>query len=45
MKSDILLETKQLKKYYGTVHAVDGVSLSIQKGQSLGCLLYTSPLL
>lgn len=38
MKSDILLETKQLKKYYGTVHAVDGVSLSIQKGQSLGLI-------
>lgn len=35
-----LIETKNLKKYFktpkGNLHAVDGVNLSIQKGQTLG---------
>ena len=35
-----ILETKNLKKYYkvkdGLLHAVDGVSISIEKGQTLG---------
>lgn len=35
-----ILETKNLKKYYkvkdGLLHAVDGVSISIKKGQTLG---------
>lgn len=38
--SEILLSTNGLKKYFktphGSLHAVDGVSLSIQKGQTLG---------
>lgn len=36
----LLLETKDLKKYFhtpaGKLHAVDGVSLSIQRGETLG---------
>lgn len=35
-----ILETKDLKKYYGVkngkLHAVDGVSISIEKGETLG---------
>lgn len=38
--SDVILEVKNLKKYfptpYGMVHAVDDVSLSIKRGQTLG---------
>jgi peptide/nickel transport system ATP-binding protein len=37
---DVLLETKELKKFFytrnGTLHAVDGVSLSIEQGKTLG---------
>lgn len=40
MMQQPLLQTKNLKKYfktsYGNLHAVDGVSLSIYKGQTLG---------
>lgn len=38
--SDILLEVKDLKKYFksprGTVHAVDGVNFTIERGRTLG---------
>ena len=38
--SEKLLEVKNLLKYYtvpqGTLHAVDGVSFSINKGETLG---------
>ena len=38
--SKVLLETVDLKKYFkvggGTLHAVDGVSLSLNEGQTLG---------
>ena len=38
--SQPLLETRHLKKYFktpsGMLHAVDDVSLSIEKGQTLG---------
>ena len=40
MSSQPLLETRQLKKYFttpaGPLHAVDGINLSIEKGQTLG---------
>ena len=35
-----ILETRELKKYYkvknGVLHAVDGVSIRLEKGQTLG---------
>ena len=38
--SDVILEVKNLKKYFqtpkGTLHAVDDVSFSIEKGKTLG---------
>ena len=40
MMADILLEVKDLKKYFktkkGMLHAVDGVSFSIERGKTLG---------
>ena len=38
--SNVLLEVKDLKKYYkvpkGMLHAVDGVSFNLEKGETLG---------
>lgn len=36
--NDIILKTVALKKYFGSVHAVDGVSLDIQHGEVFGFL-------
>lgn len=36
--NNIVLETVGLKKYFGSVHAVDGVSLSVQRGEVFGFL-------
>ena len=38
MHSEIILQTHDLKKYFGKVRAVDGVSLSVSKGQIFGFL-------
>jgi ABC-2 type transport system ATP-binding protein len=38
MYSEIILQVVDLKKYYGKVHAVDGVSLSVIRGQIFGFL-------
>ena len=42
-----LLSVRDLKVVFptsiGMVHAVDGVSFDLDAGQSMGCLLYTSP--
>lgn len=35
---EIAIETKQLKKYYGNIHAVDGIDLKIPKGTLFGFL-------
>jgi ABC-type multidrug transport system ATPase subunit len=35
---NIILQTIELKKYFGSVHAVDGVSLSVQHGEVFGFL-------
>ncbi len=39
-RKDVILEVKDLKKYFksptGTLHAVDGVSFSIRRGETLG---------
>ncbi len=35
---NIVLQTVELKKYFGSVHAVDGVSLSVQHGEVFGFL-------
>lgn len=36
--TNIVLQTVDLKKYFGSVHAVDGVSLSVQHGEVFGFL-------
>jgi ABC-2 type transport system ATP-binding protein len=36
--NNIILQTIELKKYFGTVHAVDGVSLNVQSGEVFGFL-------
>lgn len=38
MHKDIVLQTQDLKKYFGSVRAVDGVSLSVDRGQVYGFL-------
>lgn len=38
MNQDIILETHGLKKYFGKVRAVDGVSISVGRGQIYGFL-------
>src|SRR5262245_16425184 len=42
MSSDLLLAIKELKTYFflqeGIVHAVDGVSIDIRRGQTLGII-------
>lgn len=38
MKNDIVLETRKLKKVFGTVRAVDGVSIRVERGQVYGFL-------
>jgi ABC-type multidrug transport system ATPase subunit len=38
MKNDIVLQTHELKKVFGTVHAVDGVSIKVMRGQVYGFL-------
>ncbi len=35
---NIILQTIELKKYFGSVHAVDGVSLNVQRGEVFGFL-------
>jgi ABC-2 type transport system ATP-binding protein len=36
--NNIILQTNELKKYFGSVHAVDGVSLAVQHGEVFGFL-------
>ena len=38
METDIILRTHKLKKHFGQVHAVDGVSISVSRGQVYGFL-------
>ena len=38
METDIILQTHNLKKYFGQVHAVDGISISVSRGQVYGFL-------
>ena len=38
MHKEIILQIQDLKKYFGKVHAVDGVSLSVRRGQVYGFL-------
>lgn len=38
MKNDVVLKTHELKKIFGTVRAVDGVSLRVMRGQIYGFL-------
>jgi len=38
MRDDIVLQTTDLKKYFGSVRAVDGVSLEVRRGQVYGFL-------
>ncbi|MEJ2353936.1 MAG: ATP-binding cassette domain-containing protein, partial [Anaerolineales bacterium] len=38
MQNDIILQTHQLKKHFGPVRAVDGISLSVSRGQVYGFL-------
>lgn len=38
MKEDVILQTCELKKYFGEVKAVDGVSLCVMRGQVYGFL-------
>jgi ABC-type multidrug transport system ATPase subunit len=36
--NNTILQTIELKKYFGSVHAVDGVSLNVQRGEVFGFL-------
>lgn len=38
MHKDIILQVQGLKKYFGSVRAVDGVSLSVSRGEVYGFL-------
>ena len=38
MRNEIILHTQDLRKYFGQVHAVDGVNLSVSRGQVYGFL-------
>jgi ABC-type Na+ transport system ATPase subunit NatA len=38
MEKEIILQTHELKKYFGKVHAVNGVSISVYHGQVYGFL-------
>ncbi len=38
MYKDIILQVQDLKKYFGPLHAVDGVNLSVSRGQVYGFL-------
>lgn len=38
MQNDIILQTEGLKKYFGKVHAVDGVTISVPRGLVYGFL-------
>jgi ABC-type multidrug transport system ATPase subunit len=38
MPSDVILQTADLKKYFGNLHAVDGVSLNVVCGEVFGFL-------
>jgi ABC-type multidrug transport system ATPase subunit len=38
MHKDIILQVQELKKYFRAVHAVDGVSISVMRGQVYGFL-------
>jgi ABC-type protease/lipase transport system fused ATPase/permease subunit len=38
MYKDIILQVQDLKKYFGQLHAVDGVNLSVSRGQVYGFL-------
>jgi ABC-2 type transport system ATP-binding protein len=38
MASEFILETRNLKKYFGAVHAVEDVSLSVKQGEVFGFL-------
>ena len=44
--NQLLLEAKNVTKYFGTITALENVNLKIHAGECLGvvgCLLYTSP--
>lgn len=38
MKDDVILQTRELKKIYGSIRAVDGVSISVSHGEIYGFL-------
>jgi len=38
MQEDIILQVQDLKKHFGSVHAVDGVSINVHRGQVYGFL-------
>lgn len=38
MTSEVVLETIDLKKYFGKIHAVDGVNLSVKSGEIYGLI-------
>ena len=38
-----ILEVKNLSIQFGGLRAVDGLNMTIRRGQLYGCLLYTSP--
>ena len=38
MSGEFVLQTQHLKKYFGTVHAVEDVSLRVRKGEIFGFL-------
>ena len=41
--SNVLTIVDMHKTYAGGVHAVRGVSFDVNQGESVACLLYTSP--
>ena len=42
---EVLLELKDIKKKFDGVGVLEGINLSIERGEFITCLLYTSDLL
>jgi len=44
MTDDIVLETKDLTKHYGGVHALEGANFTLRKGEHVAIMEFCRPL-